>query len=531
MKRNPDRDREPRAPGLPGRRRPYVVVFVVAFLAQILLVSLDSFECFYQYSRAHEDLELDEIFTVFVVLSLALVAVLVLRTRELYREVSRRQAAENNAAVLARYDALTGVPNRRLYQEELEDRIALARATGRGFSVLLLDLDRFKSVNDTYGHATGDMLLQTVTDRLKGNLRAEDFLARLGGDEFAVLMTHDGTGSETVLRVAQRILASIDQPFSLGTVESRVSVSIGIAGFPGDAEDAGALMQRADLAMYQAKSAGRNTYAVFDSALDSSLRARIALEAELRLALCNGGIRPHYQPLHDLASGALTGFEALARWEHPERGLLTADTFIPVAEDAGLPPQIFPVILGHVVEDARDWPEALTIAINTSPSQLRDRAFATRVLEVLDSAGFAPGRLEIEITETALVNDLEAARDIMNTLKAAGVRVSLDDFGTGYSSLRHLRELPFDKIKIDRSFVHRLDGSEDSEKIVRSIINLTRSLGLVSVAEGIETIGEADWLRAQGCDMGQGFLFSRPMPADQAHALFARPRPPQPATG
>ncbi|QDL91685.1 EAL domain-containing protein [Paroceanicella profunda] len=511
---------------LTGRWRPYLIIAIIAFAVQALLVSLDSFEWFFTFSRDHETLELDEIFTVFIVLSLALIAVLVLRTGELRHEIRRRQMAETHAGVLARFDSLTGVPNRRLYHEELAARIGRARTVGAGFSALLLDLDRFKTVNDTYGHATGDLLLQTVSDRLRANLRPEDFLARLGGDEFAVLMDHGATGTEPVLRVAQRILASVDQPFSLGAVETRVSVSIGIAGFTGDAEDAETLMQRADLAMYQAKSAGRNTYAVFDPALDSTLRARISLEAELRLALRVGGIRPHYQPLYDLATGRLTGFEALARWEHPERGLLQAETFVPIAEDAGLLPEIFPVILAHVVRDARLWPPDLSIAINTSPSQLRDRDFARRVLNVLGDAGFPPARLEIEITETALVNDLDAARDIMITLKEAGVRVSLDDFGTGYSSLRHLRELPFDKIKIDRSFVHRLDHGEDSEKIVRSMIQLSQALGLISVAEGIETDGEADWLRAQGCDMGQGFLFSQALPASEATDLLAALRSP-----
>ena len=508
-----------------ARIRPiYVVILVAAVVLQAILIGLDTFDHIYLYSRAHEDYEVDEAFTVFIVLTLALVAILIVRAKELNREVRRRIEAERTAALLARRDALTGLPNRRMFHEELGRRLAAAGAAGRKVALLMLDLDRFKVVNDTYGHGAGDRLLQEVADRLGSTLRAEDFLARLGGDEFSVLID-DPITEDAHFRIAQRILSTIARPFVADDWRAEVTASVGIAVYPHDADSAPLLLRRADAAMYQAKASGRNTYALFDTALDQVMRERLDLEMQLRDALRRDEIVPYYQPLIDLATMRPIALEALARWHHPTRGLVDAGEFIPIAEDAGLIGEIFMTVLRQICDDGNRWGGTETIAINVSPAQFRDPRFADRVLAVLDEKRFPPPRLEIEITESALVVDVEATRRAIDRLKERGVRVALDDFGTGYSSLRHLHELPFDKVKIDQSFVHSLGTDEESRKIVSSTIGLCRALGLVTVAEGIETAKEADWVREHGGDLGQGYLFSHPVPADDVPRIMAAGRP------
>lgn len=452
-------------------------------------------------------------------LSLALLAILLVRNGDLKREISRRKYAEATAARLARRDALTGLPNRRLLQEEFDRRIYGARVGDERLGVMLLDLDRFKLVNDNYGHSAGDRLLQAVADRITHVLRPDDFLARLGGDEFAILVSSK-VNEDPLFRIAQRILTAVAVPFEAQGVATDVTVSIGIAVYPTDGDTAEILLQRADQAMYQAKSSGRNTYALFDKALDRVLHQRMELEAEFRRALSANEIAPYYQPLFDLISMKPVGVEALARWNHPTRGLLAAQEFVGIAEDAGLVGDMFARLLRQVCADANTWPVPLPVAVNVSATQFRDVRLADKVIAVLDEGGLSPERLEIEITETALLVDAETTRRILTALKERGVRISLDDFGTGYASLRQLRELPFDKVKIDQSFVQRLENDEESRKIVSSVIGLGKALGLETIAEGIESREEADWVREHGCDFGQGYLFSRPLKASCVASLL-----------
>lgn len=503
------------------RIRPvYVVIIVLSVIVQATLISIDTFDLIYDYSRAHEEYEIDEAFTVFFVLTLALAAILWIRTRDLQREIRYRRQAEETAALLARRDALTGLPNRRMLQEEFAHRLGRSQAGGQHLGVLLLDLDRFKSVNDTYGHGAGDQLLQVVSDRITSVLRDHDFLARLGGDEFAVLI-ETGPGKETLFSLAQRILTAVAMPFeSKSGAFSDVTVSIGISVYPGDGDTTELLLKRADQAMYQAKSAGRNTYALYDRALDRILHDRLETEKDLRTAVRDGRIFPFYQPLFDLALMKPVGIEALARWHHPTRGLLEAQEFIGLAEDTGLIGDVFTMMLEQICIDARGWQIKLPIAVNVSPSQFRDVHLAEKIISILNRHRFDPHYLEIEITETALLVDVDLTRHTMATLKAEGIRIALDDFGTGYASLRQLRELPFDTVKIDGSFIHRLSCDEESRKIVASVIGLGQGLGLATIAEGIESAAEADWVKEHGCPFGQGYQFVRPVAANQLEAAL-----------
>ncbi len=497
----------------------YLAIIVAAVALQVFLVSSDAFDVIHDYSRAHEDWEIDEFFTVFIVLTLAFAAVLGVRANDMRREIGRRMKAEADAERLARHDPLTGLPNRRMLEEEFDRRIAGFRAADSRIAVMLLDLDRFKVVNDTYGHRAGDTLLQEVASRLTEAVRPQDFVARLGGDEFALLISN-AAEKDVVFRVAKRVLAAVAEPLVTDRYRGDVTVSIGIAVYPGDGQDTDTLMQRADAAMYQAKASGRNTYAVFNRELDKLVRERMEVELELRDAIRNGDIVAQYQPLIDLTTRSIVGFEALARWRHPTRGLVSAQEFIAIAEDAGLISDIFVAVLNEACEHGRTWDPELTVAVNVSPTQFRDPRLAEKILTVLNETGFPPERLEIEITESALVVDVEATRRTIEALKATGISIVLDDFGTGYSSLRHLHELPFDKIKFDQSFVRRLGADEESRKIIDSIIGLSHALGLITVAEGIETAQEADWITEHGSELGQGFLFSKPIDPDEIPALI-----------
>ncbi|MEW5422986.1 putative bifunctional diguanylate cyclase/phosphodiesterase [Amorphus sp. 3PC139-8] len=502
----------------------YLVIAALAVALQIFLISIDTFDRIYDFTRAHEDYQLDEAFTVFFALSLALLAILIVRNFDLRREIVLRRRAEAQAALLARSDALTGLPNRRMLQEEFQHRLHGLRSSDQHLGVFLLDLDRFKVINDTFGHAAGDKLLQAVSDRIANVLRDGDFIARLGGDEFALLVNAQA-GEETLFRIAQRILTAVAVPFEADGISADVSVSIGIAVYPADGEDAETLMMCADKAMYQSKSAGRNTYALYDTELDRMLKARMDMETELKAAVREDAIVPYYQPLMDLKTMQPTGIEALARWLHPEKGVVEASQFIAIAEDTGLINEIFRKLLRQVCKDARTWSMSLPVAVNISATQFRDLRLADKIMAVLEEEDFDPARLEIEITETALLLDIEATRRTLATLKGHGVRIALDDFGTGYASLRQLRELPFDKVKIDGTFVHRVGSDEESRKIVASVIGLGQALGLATIAEGLESPEELDWVRDHGCEVGQGFLFSKPVEASRLFEVLSRMNP------
>jgi diguanylate cyclase (GGDEF)-like protein len=496
---------------------------VVAIAAMAALTAIDAFEQLHAFARKNEVYQLDELYWLGLVGSFVLTAVLILRSRDLKREVARRRQAEAAVDDLSRYDALTGVANRQMFREELARHLDFARTHNTRLALLVVDIDRFISVNDLLGHAGGDRILRAFSDRVRAALRLQDVLARLGSDEFAILFPlTDGAGIEDIFRIAERIVTVARQPFPDESGRATgITVSIGIAKFPRDATDDNELLLHAEAAMFQAKAAGRNRYVLFDGALDARRRQRLELEAEIRTALVNDEIVAHYQPLVSLSSLNPVGFEALARWQHPKRGLLGPAEFVPIIEDIGLNDALLRQMLSRVCRDTRDWPEHLTIAINSSPPQLVEEGFAQSILDLLDEYDFPPRRLEVEITETALLIDFDAARRSVAALKAKGVRVSLDDFGTGYSSLTHLHQLPFDKLKIDASFTRGIGEDSQIRKIIASMIGLGHALRLVTVAEGVETREQAEWLRSRGCELAQGYAFARPLPPQEAERLIA----------
>ncbi|MBB3902469.1 putative bifunctional diguanylate cyclase/phosphodiesterase [Methylobacterium brachythecii] len=435
------------------------------------------------------------------------------KSLKLRRAKQERDRAEAQAASVARHDSLTGLANRRCFVEAVDGEFS--RETGKATAVLLIDLDRFKPVNDLYGHAAGDTVLCTVAERLKQVLPPGSLAARLGGDEFAAMLP-PSAGSEAVARVAQGVIAALSAPISWQKSELKIGATIGIALAGETVGDAEAALHAADLAMYQGKKDGRGTFRFFETAMDEDLRARALLETELRGAIVAGQIEPFYQPVVSLPGRELIGFEVLARWLHPERGTLLPSEFIPIAEETGMIGDLSYDLLRQACRDAAAWPPHLQLAINVAPQQFQDRWFAEQILAVLNESGFPAHRLEIEITESALIQDLEATRATLTSLQNLGVRIALDDFGTGYSSLYHLRELKFDKLKIDRSYVNSITMSDERAKLVDAIIKLGSSLGLVMTAEGIETSGSLDWLEGQGCDFGQGYLFGKPMSKPEA---------------
>ncbi|WP_336488932.1 putative bifunctional diguanylate cyclase/phosphodiesterase [Methylobacterium nigriterrae] len=481
----------------------------------IIGVQFQAFGAFNSFVLAH-DLS-DQLMLGFF-MGLAMFAFSLRKSLQLRRAMRERDATAARAEAIARHDALTGLANRRLFLEAVEARRGEAGPIPSA-AVLLVDLDRFKPVNDLYGHAAGNAVLCTVADRLEALLPPRGVAARLGGDEFAMLVSLEG-GSDALARLAQAVMASIASPILWKGNELKVGATIGIAVVAREDADAEVVLHAADLAMYQGKKDGRGTFRVFRSAMDVELKARAQLEGALRTAIASGEIEPFYQPVVSLPGRDLIGVEVLARWRHPTRGLLAPAQFIPIAEETGLIADLSYRLLRQACLDARDWPTNLQIAINIAPQQFQDPWLSERILAILTETGLPPNRLEVEITETALVQDLEAARTTLTSLQNLGVRIALDDFGTGYSSLYHLRELKFDKLKIDRSYVDTITMSDERAKLVDAIIKLSASLGLVTTAEGIETDASLDWLAGQGCDFGQGYLFGAPMPKDEIDSLL-----------
>jgi diguanylate cyclase (GGDEF)-like protein/PAS domain S-box-containing protein len=427
-------------------------------------------------------------------------------------DITERKRAEARVAYMAHHDALTALPNRVKLRLRMEEMLTRMQRNGGGVAALCIDLDGFKSVNDALGHSFGDLLLQTVARRLQGVARDGDCVVRLGGDEFAILQA-DVTSPEQVSAFAQRLLGAVGEPYDLNGHQISIGGSVGIALAPGDAVDADRLLKCADMAMYRAKADGRGTFRFFEPDMDARVQARHRLEVDLRAALQSGGLELHYQPLVDLRSGEVTAFEALIRWPHPERGMIPPVEFIPVAEETGLIAPLGAFVLRQACADAAHWPRNVKVAINLSPLQFRHGNLLVQVMEALTKSGLSAQRLELEITETLLLEKSEHVLATLHALRALGVRISMDDFGTGYSSLSYLRSFPFDKIKIDRSFVHDLDANTDSQAIVRAIVSLGTSLGITITAEGVETESDLARLQAEGCNEGQGYLFSKARPA------------------
>ncbi|WKB52487.1 putative bifunctional diguanylate cyclase/phosphodiesterase [Eleftheria terrae] len=439
-----------------------------------------------------------------------------------FRDITERKRAHEQLRYLANYDGLTGLANRHLFAERLEQMLAQARAEQAQVAVMFLDLDRFKSVNDTLGHGAGDRLLQQVAQRVKSCFRAEDLVARQGGDEFAVALY--GLTPQAAASVAQKILKAFHHPFLVDRQELYSATSIGLSFFPADGSDVDSLLKQADAAMYLAKEQGRGNYQFFRSQLGTQAQDRLEFEGRLRAAGERGELRLHYQGQFDLQNGALIGFEALVRWEHPQLGLLSPDRFIPTAEETGAILPLGEWVLRTACHQWRSWVDSgaapVQMAVNISVRQLRQPDFVDLVLQVLRETGMDPAWLELELTETGLMTDADLSTGILERLKAQGVRLSIDDFGTGYSSLAYLNRFSIDTLKIDRSFVREIGSARDSTAIVQAIGALGSAMRLKVVAEGVETEAQAAFLREQGCHIGQGYLYSRPVPPEQAAALL-----------
>ena len=436
-----------------------------------------------------------------------------------YEDVTERHKAQARVAHMARHDSLTDLPNRTLFREKMGEGLNQVAIAGGAMAVLCVDLDNFKTVNDRLGHAAGDRLLRWVAMRLKENVGEHDTVARLGGDEFAILQR--GPQPQSAEKLARRLVEIIGRPPPLESQSIHIGVSIGIAVAPDHGLDADELMKCADLALYQAKAKGRGAYQLFEPEMEEQARSRHALEHDLRGALENREFHLVFQPQVQLDTSELTGFEALLRWKHPSRGLVSPAEFIPIAEETGLIVPLGEWVLRTACATAASWPD-LTIAVNLSPVQFRSRGLVAMVTSALAEAGLPPQRLELEVTETALLDDSEATIEILHQLRSLGVRVSLDDFGVGYSSLSYLRKFPFDRIKIDRSFVGTLGESPESIAIVRTIASLGAVLGVETTAEGVETIEQLDFVRECGCTAVQGYYFGRPCPAAEVERVIER---------
>ncbi|WP_024509312.1 EAL domain-containing protein [Bradyrhizobium sp. ARR65] len=438
-------------------------------------------------------------------------------------DISERKRAEARLAFLAQHDGLTGLPNRNLLRQQMDDVLAHTRRSVDKVAVLVLGLDNFKAVNDTFGHGVGDRLLRAVAKRLRSSLREEDTLARLNSDEFAVIQS-GLTRPEDAVLLARRLLEAIADPFLFDGHSLVIGATIGIAMAPSDGDDSEKLLKNADMALSRAKNDSRGTFSFFEAGMDARAQSRRKIETDLRDAIQNEQLRPYYQPLVDLSRGRITGFEALVRWPHRERGMVSPAEFIPVAEETGLINGVGGLMLRRACMDAASWPDEVRVAVNLSPAQFRTGNLLALVMDALRRSGLAAKRLELEITETLLLEKSSQVLATLHALRALGVRISMDDFGTGYSSLSYLRSFPFDKIKIDQSFVRDLGANREAQAIIRSIVSLGKGLGVTITAEGVETEAELSCLRAEGCDEGQGFLFSRARPNDEIVELLRAQR-------
>lgn len=455
-----------------------------------------------------------------VVLFAALFLYVFHRLRSAAHQIATR---ERQIHRLAGQDELSGLPNRRTFDLRLDQELGQIGRTKSALAVLLLDLDRFKAVNDTYGHNAGDELIRQVAKRLTTILRVGDTVARLGGDEFGIIQTHMETPNASAA-LGQRILDALTAPFEIGGVAVSVGCSIGIAHAPQDGADRSTLLRLADTALYQAKNEGRNRYSFFEPQMNRALHLKRMVEEDLRNAIAGDQLLLHYQPQVSIDGTSIVGVEALVRWPHPEHGMVPPSEFIGIAEERGLIVPLSEWVLRRACEQARQWP-GIKLAVNVSPIQFRHKDFVASVIRVLDETGFDPERLELELTEGVVVEDADAAEAAMMDLRAHGVSLALDDFGTGYSSLIYLRRFAFDKIKIDRSFLEYMEATGESAILVHSVVHLGRALGLRVCAEGVETVEQHRFLQAIGCHELQGFLFSKGVPPEEIDRLLTLDRP------
>lgn len=499
--------------------RDAILSIVIALAVFVVSAAIDAFEMFVEYSHQHENYELDEVFVFLLALGLGAGVFAWRRLLDLRYEIRRRIRAERSFMKLAMRDDLTGLPNRRLFEDRLSNALTRAKRDGDMIAVTMIDLDRFKRVNDLHGHGAGDTLLQVVAKRIASQMRDSDTLARISGDEFVVLQV-GMTQPVGAVRLASRMMSAMAEPIVLDNNQVTVGLSIGIAVFPTDTTTADDLMRFADIALYRAKGE-RSCFRFYESDMDQQLQLRTAMEKDLIVGLARSEVVPFFQPIVDLEQNKIVCMEALARWHHPERGLISPAEFIPVAEECGQISALFEAILRHSCQAAKSWPDDVTISINLSPVQFNDPGLAAKILDIIREEDLEPHRIELEVTENAIVSDPDAASKILGDLRNAGIRVALDDFGTGYASLSHLRDLPFDKIKIDRSFVGRMEDDASDASIVKAVIGLGSTLGLSVTAEGIESEEQMSALREQGCNLGQGFHVGRPIDSQDVTALFS----------
>jgi diguanylate cyclase (GGDEF)-like protein len=502
--------------------RPATLDAIIIFIFSAILFSVEYFydlaPQLFQFAIEYRDLEIDNLIFVVFVMSIGFAIFSYRRVRELAAEMRARRGAELEAKKLARHDPLTGLPNRRFFVEALGEVLQTTTASSR-LAVLMLDLDGFKSVNDAYGHAVGDQTLIEFAQRVSAIMRGGAIFTRIGGDEFAVILP-DINSLDGPTALARRIVGAVAEPFSIGPISTSVGVGVGIAIAPSDGMDPELLVQRADRALYRAKSEGRSCIRFFEADMDAHVERRIAIETALRAAVAAKTIVPYYQPVVAFAGRRVVGFEALARWKSDKFGWVAPEQFITVAEEIGIISELGDQLLRQACLDARAWPAELTLAFNISAVQLRDPTIGLRVLAILAETGFNPRRLELEITETALVDNIKIAQEITSQLRQAGVRIALDDFGTGYATLSQLLSLKLDRIKIDRSFVDRLGKDRESTTIVRAVLGLASGFSLETTAEGIENDEQLASLRAEGCLEGQGYLFGKAVPANDVQSLL-----------
>lgn len=462
----------------------------------------------------------DQAMVTALLLNIALILLIWRRTSALSDEVDVYRKAEVRAQHLAITDPLTNLFNRRAINEKTTELSARAARRGKSVAFMMLDLDGFKKINDLYGHDSGDVLLREVADRMREVVPPSSIIARLGGDEFGICIVFEPEYPETIDRVAEDLVEAIARPIQISDSEQTVTASIGIARPEFDCDSIDMLIRRADIALYAAKKNGRNGYSWFESGMEVELRSRNSLEGDIRAAIPNNEFVPYFEQQVDLATGELVGFEMLARWVSPLRGLISPDDFIPVAEDTGMIGDLSMSLIRKAMIEAKNWDPKLTISVNISPVQLKDPWLAQKIVKLLVETGFPANRLEVEITESSLFKNLSLAQSIVGSLKNQGIRIALDDFGTGYSSLAHLRALPFDRIKIDRSFISSMHENAESAAIVSAIAGLGASLNVPITAEGIEDETHIAKLSALGCSKGQGWYFGQPMTIEQVRVLL-----------
>ena len=496
------------------------IIVLGLMVAAFVCYEVDLFAVPGAVSARREGIDLDESLFLGILFTVSLFVYSMRRLLEQKREVRRRVTAEQQARQLALQDPLTGLANRRQFDEALAAAVLAPPAAGAAHAVLLLDLNGFKRINDVYGHGAGDQVLVAVAQRLRGAIRNGHLVARLGGDEFVVL-ARQLAGAESATSIANRIIQIFAQPVTVAGVQHTVGTAIGISLLPANAQTAGEALRMADVALYRAKAERRTVARFFDPGMDRQACERGQLESQLRSALAARSVGIRFRPSFDLRSRKIVGFDAIPSWSHPDLGSIPPERFVPIAEDTGLIHELVEYTLTGACRAAATWPGGITVGVAMFPSQLGNEDSADRIIGVLRREGLSPVRLEVQISESALVQDLPAARRTLGDLRALGVRVALDNFGTGYSSLYHLRNIKLDKIKIDRRFVEHLGAEFDGTMVISALAGLGHGLGLTIAADGIESLGQQQSLLRAGCELGQGALYSELLSADEAASLLA----------